>query len=55
MNTSSQQRLQELQSSFMELGEKLADTPEKEAISIIVTWRAIPLRRGRFAGGTKPG
>jgi len=35
MNTSSQQRLQDLESRFMELEEKLSDTPEKEAISIL--------------------
>lgn len=35
MFTSSQQRLQDLESRFMELEQKLADTPEKEAISIL--------------------
>src|SRR5215216_4809005 len=35
MNTSSQQRLQDLESRFMELEEKLSNTPEKEAISIL--------------------
>lgn len=35
MNTSSQRRFQDLESRFMELEEKLADTPEKEAISIL--------------------
>src|SRR5215207_3685372 len=35
MNTSSQQRLQDLESRFIELEEKLSDTPEKEAISIL--------------------
>src|SRR5215216_3464341 len=35
MNTSSQQRLQDLESRFMELEEKLSNTPEKEAISVL--------------------
>jgi peroxiredoxin len=35
MNTSSQQRLQDLESRFMELEGKLSDTPEKEAISVL--------------------
>ena len=35
MATSSQQRLQELESRFMELEDKLSNTPEKEAISIL--------------------
>ncbi len=34
MLTSSQQRLQGLESRFMELEGKLAETPEKEAISM---------------------
>jgi peroxiredoxin len=35
MNTYSQQRLQELESRFIELEDKLSMTPEKEAISIL--------------------
>jgi peroxiredoxin len=35
MLTSSQQRLQELESRFIEIEDKLSNTPEKEAISIL--------------------
>ena len=35
MNTASQQRLQELESRFIELEDKLSNTPEKEAISVL--------------------
>ncbi len=35
MNASSEQRLQDLESRFMELDGKLKDSPEKEAISIL--------------------
>lgn len=35
MKPSSQQRLQELEKRFLELEDKLSDTPEKEAISIL--------------------
>ncbi len=45
MNTHSQ-RLQELESRFMELGEKLPDTPEKEAISILHAMLQESLRAG---------
>src|SRR5512138_3871267 len=35
MTTSSQQRLQDLESRFMELEDQLKDSPEKEAISVL--------------------
>lgn len=48
MGTSSQRRLQELESRFMELEEKLTDTPEKEAISILHAMLQESVRAGSF-------
>jgi peroxiredoxin len=46
MNTSSVQRLQELESRFIELESKLPDTPEKEAISVLHAMFQENLRAG---------
>lgn len=46
MITSSQQRLQELESRFSELESKLSSTPEKEAISILHAMLQETLRAG---------
>jgi peroxiredoxin len=46
MNTSSQQRLQDLESRFSELEGKLSDTPEKEAISVLHAMLQENLRGG---------
>ncbi len=48
MGTSSQRRLQELESRFSELEEKLSDTPEKEAISILHAMLQENVRAGSF-------
>jgi peroxiredoxin len=54
MNTHNQ-RLQELESRFSELGEKLPDTPEKEAISILhaMFQESLRSRIGQLAGNGK--
>src|SRR5919109_3728385 len=49
MNTASQQRLQDLESRFIELEGKLTDTPEKEAISILHA-----ILQESFRGATSP-
>ncbi len=56
MNTN-HQRLQELESRFIELGEKLPDTPEKEAISILhaMLQETIRAGAGQPAGNGKDG
>lgn len=46
MTTSSQQRIQDLESRFMELELRLRDTPEKEAISILHAMLQESLRAG---------
>ena len=48
MSTASQQRLQNLQSRFIELEGKLPDTPQKEAISILHAMFQESLRAGSF-------
>jgi peroxiredoxin len=48
MNASSQQRLQELETRFMELEPELSDTPEKQAISILHAMLQENLRAGSF-------
>src|SRR5215211_3955632 len=51
MTTSSQQRLHELESRFMELEDKLSNTPEKEAISILHAMLQESLQSGTFSNG----
>lgn len=55
MPTSSQQRLQDLESRFMELEGKLKDTPEKEAISILHAMLQENLRAESFTHANKAG
>src|SRR5574338_1030352 len=55
MTTASQQRLQDLESRFMELEGKLADTPEKEAISILHAMLQENLRAGSSPASDKGG
>ncbi len=50
MVTSSQQRLQDLESRFAELENKLSDTPEKEAISVLHAM----LQENMRAGSSRP-
>jgi peroxiredoxin len=58
MITSSQQRLHELESRFIEMESKLSDTPEKEAISILHAMLQESLRAESFNvsqnGGSRP-
>ncbi len=55
MVTSSQQRLQDLESRFSELEDKLTDTPEKEAISILHAMLQENLRAGSSKRSSKNG
>ena len=55
MKTSSQQRLQDLEARFIELEDKLSDTPEKEAISILHAMLQENLRSGSFQPSAKRG
>jgi len=55
MNTSSQQRFQDLESRFIELEDKLSDSPEKEAISILHAMLQERARTGSFQPSAKRG
>jgi peroxiredoxin len=55
MNTSSQQRLQDLESRFIELEGQLSDTPEKEAISILHAMFQESLRAGSAGASSNSG
>lgn len=55
MITPSQQRLQELESRFMELEDKLSNTPEKEAISILHAMLQESMRDGQFVSSSNGG
>jgi peroxiredoxin len=60
MTTSSQQRLQDLESRFMNMESKLQDTPEKQAISILhamlqESLRSSPDGKSGASDGHRPG